>query len=119
VRDRLVILTLARLLPNWREALLIVKPATVLGWHRRLFKIYWRRKSRPRPPRLIPGTAALIRRIALENVSWGAERIRGELLKLGVKVSKRTVQRIMWKARRDTGEFQGCCRLICDHAAAA
>ncbi len=51
-RDRLVILTLARLLPNWRDALLIVKPATVLGWHRRLFKIYWRRKSRPRPPRL-------------------------------------------------------------------
>jgi putative transposase len=101
-RDRLVILTLARLVPNWRDALLIVKPATVLGWHRRLFKIYWRRKSRPRPPRMVPGTAALIRRIALENVRWGAEKIRGELLKLGVKVSKRTVQRIMWKARRDT-----------------
>jgi len=44
-RDRLAILTLARLLPNWREALVIVKPATVLGWRRRLFKIYWRRKS--------------------------------------------------------------------------
>ncbi len=106
-RDRLAILTLARLVPDWREALLIVKPATVLGWHRRLFKIYWRRKSRPRPPRLIPGTAALIRRIALENVRWGAEKIRGELLKLGVKVSKRTVQRMMWKARRDTDPNAG------------
>ena len=106
-RDRLAILTLARLLPNWREALLIVKPATVLGWHRRLFEIYWRRRSRPRPPRLMTGTAALIRRIALENVSWGAERIRGELLKLGVRVSKRTVQRMMWKARRDTDPNAG------------
>lgn len=101
-RDRLVTVFLARLLPNWRDALHIVKPATVVGWHRRLFKLYWRRKSKPRPGRLPPGTTSLIRRLALENRRWGAERIRGELLKLGVKVSKRTVQRIMWKAQVDT-----------------
>jgi len=106
-KDRLFTVLMARLLPGWRDALHIVKPATVLGWHRRLFKIYWRRKSRPRPPRLVPGTAALIRRIALENRTWGAERIRGELLKLGVKVSKRTVQRIMWKARHDADPGAG------------
>jgi len=100
-QDRLLTVLLARLLPGWRDALHMVKPATVLGWHRRLFKIYWRRKSRPRPPRMVRGTAALIRRIALENRTWGAERIRGEMLKLGVKFSKRTVQRITWKVRRD------------------
>ena len=94
-KDRLFTVLMARLLPGWRDAIHIVKPATVLGWHRSLFKIYWHRKSKPRPPKLVPGTAALIRRIALENRTWGAERIRGELLKLGVKVSKRTVQRII------------------------
>ena len=106
-KDRLFTVLMARLLPGWRDALHIVKPATVVGWHRRLFKIYWHRKSIPRPPKLVPGTAALIRRIALENRTWGAERIRGELLKLGVKVSKRTVQWIMWKARRDTDPGAG------------
>ncbi len=116
-KDRTLTVLLARLLPNWRDALHIVRPATVLGWHRRLFKVYWRRKSRPRLPRLRPGTAALIRRIALEN-RWGAERIRGELLKLGVKVSKRTVQRIMWKARfdRDPGAGQNWHNFVHNHA---
>jgi len=106
-KDRFFTVIVARLLPGWRGALHIVKPATVLGWHRRLFKVYWRLKSRPRPPKLVPGTAALVRRIALENRTWGAERIRGEMLKLGVKVSKRTVQRSMWKARHDADPGAG------------
>ena len=98
-KDRLLTVLLARLLPNWREALHIVKPATVIGWHRQLFRLYWRRKSRSKRRYLPPGTTALIRRIALENRTWGAEKIRGELLKLAIRVSKRTIQRIMWKAR--------------------
>lgn len=98
-KDRFLTVVLARLLPNWRDAVHIVKPATVIGWHRRLFKLYWRRKSRSQRRTLPPGTTALIRRIALENRNWGAEKIRGELLKLAIRVSKRTIQRIMWKAR--------------------
>lgn len=98
-KDRFLTVLLARLLPNWRDALHIVKPGTVIGWHRRLFKLYWRRKSRSMRRCLPQGTTALIRRIALENRNWGAEKIRGELLKLGIRVSKRTIQRIMWTAR--------------------
>jgi putative transposase len=106
-KDRFITILLARLLPNWREALHIVKPATVIGWHRQLFKLHWRRKSRSKQGRLPPGTTALIRRIAGENRLWGAEKIRGELLKLGVKVSKRTIQRIIKLIRSDGGPNTG------------
>jgi len=70
-----------------------------LGWHRDLFRFYWRRKSKAekREPRLSPETIQLIKQMASENRLWGAERIRGELLKLGIKVSKRTVQKYMLK----------------------
>jgi len=89
---------LARLLPRWRDALLLVQPETVLRWHRAGFRLFWRRKSRSagsREPRLAPDVIALIKRMAAESRLWGAERIRGELLKLGIRVAKRTVQRYM------------------------
>jgi putative transposase len=91
-------------LPRWRDALcalghagqLLVKPETVLRWHSEAFRLLWRWKSRPtKPPapRVSPDLVELIRRMATENRLWGAERIRGELLKLGIRVSKRTIQR--------------------------
>jgi putative transposase len=79
-----------------------VKPETVLRWHREGFRLFWRRKSRSggaREPRLAPEVIALIRRMATENRLWGTERIRAELLKLGVRVAKRTVQRYLQGAR--------------------
>jgi putative transposase len=84
----------SRLAPAWRTAILLVQPATILRWHRAGFRALWRRRSRPlgRPPTV---RAAVIREIATSNPRWGAERIRGELLKLGIRVSKRTVQRYM------------------------
>ena len=96
-RDRLRLLLLARATPFWKQALLIVQPDTLLRWHRQLFRLVWRRKSKPKTPqtRITPETVALIRQMRAENVTWGAERIRGELLKLGIKVSKRTVQRYL------------------------
>ena len=96
-RDRLRLLLLARATPFWRQALLIVQPDTLLRWHRQLFRLVWRRKSKPKTPqtRITPKTIALIRQMRMENVTWGAERIRGELLKLGIKVSKRTIQRYL------------------------
>ena len=85
----------------WRPALPIVQPATVLRWHRAGFRLVWRWRSAPRSrqPRVPPETVVLIRRMARENRLWGAERIRGELLKLGIAVGKRTVQRHMRGAR--------------------
>ena len=79
-----------------------MQPETVLRWHRAGFRLFWRRKSRsagPCEPRLGPDVIALIQRMAAENRLWGAERIRGELWKLGVRVAKRTVQRYMRGAR--------------------
>ena len=79
---------------TWRQALLIVQPATLLRWHREGYRLFWKWKSRGRCslPRISEETIALIQRMAYENLLWGAERIRGELLKLGIEVAKRTIQ---------------------------
>ncbi|HEX4448378.1 MAG TPA: integrase core domain-containing protein [Polyangiaceae bacterium] len=97
--DRIVLVALAAITPTWRNVLRVVQPETLLRWHRAGFKALWRWRSRTRPAsRLSPETVTLIRSIAAENRLWGAERVRGELLKLGIKVSKRTIQRYMRKA---------------------
>jgi transposase InsO family protein len=100
--DRVVLMLASAASRNWRETLILVKPETVLRWHREGFRLLWRLKSRPRTPttRITPEVIELIRRMARENRCWGAERIRGELLKLGVRVAKRTVQRHMDGPRR-------------------
>jgi putative transposase len=98
VHEQGLLVLLASLYRGWRQALLLVKPETVLRWHREGFRVFWRRASRqhgPREPRVAPEVVALIHRMATENRLWGAERIRGELLKLGVRIAKRTVQRYM------------------------
>ena len=79
----------------WKQALLILKPDTLLLWHRQGFRLFWKLKSKPKynAPKINPETVALIKQMAAENQTWGAERIRGELLKLGIKVAKRTVQK--------------------------
>ena len=99
--DRLILVLLAGLDRAWRDALLVVQPDTLLRWHRDLFTLVWRRKSRRRdgPRRLRTEVVDLIRTMATANVLWGAERIRGELLKLGIRVSKRTVQKYMRTGR--------------------
>ena len=93
--DRLSLLLLAKMTRTWRQVLLLVQPATLLRWHREGFRLFWRLKSKPlqRQPRLSVEAIGLIRQMAKENPLWGAERIRGELLKLGIHVSKQTVQR--------------------------
>jgi putative transposase len=76
---------------------MIVKPETVVGWHRAGFRLYWRWKSRPcgGRPRITPEVRALIRRLAQENTDWGAPKIHGELQKLGFVLSERTVARYL------------------------
>ena len=73
---------------DWRDALVIVKPGTLIGWHRSAFRHFWLWKSRPveRPPVSVK-LRRLIRRMAAENPTWGEERIADELrLKLGIRV---------------------------------
>ncbi len=100
--DRRVLVTLASKLREWKDVLHIVKPDTLTKWHRQGFQLFWRRKSQGqvRKPRISPEAIALIKEMAIENRLWGSPRIRDELLKLGFKVAKRTVQKYMRQARR-------------------
>ena len=94
-RDKLIWVLVRWLWCDWRRHLVLVGPETVVGWRRRGWRLVWGGRSRGRPgrPRLAADTRALIARMARENPAWGAERIRGELLKLGISVTKRPVQR--------------------------
>jgi putative transposase len=97
-RDRIFWLWLARLWAGWRDSLLIVRPATVLAWHRKGFQLYWRWKSRRRSvgrPPLDFEIRSLIRRMARENPTWGRRRIQAELRFLGHKIAELTVAKYM------------------------
>ena len=115
--DRIIMVLLARLVQEWRDALVVVKPQTILTWHRNLFRVVWRRKSqaRHRQPRITQETVELIKKMARDN-PWGAERIRGELLKLGIKVSKRTIQKHMRTVRPRRGGGQNWSTFLHNHA---
>jgi putative transposase len=84
----------------WKQTLHIVQPDTLLRWQRELFQFYWRRKSQGKP-KISPETVSLIQEMAKENRLWGAERKRGELLKLGIEVSKRSVQKYTPKDKKE------------------
>jgi putative transposase len=93
-RDKLLWIVVRWVWRDWRRHLVVVRPETVIGWHRTGWRLVWRWASRPRGgrPRLSGEVRDLIARIARENPTWGSERIRGELRKLGIAVSKRSVQ---------------------------
>ena len=83
---------------DWRQVLAIVQPQTFLRWHQQGFRLFWRWKSRPGRPRIPAELQALIRQMAQDNPTWGQERITNELLlKLGLRVSPRTVRKYMPK----------------------
>jgi putative transposase len=87
---------------EWRTALVMVRPETVIAWHRQGFRLWWAWKSRHRLGRPIVSADArtLIRTMAQTNPSWGAPRIHGELLKLGIDVSQATVAKYMGRRRQ-------------------
>ena len=98
---KLTLVLLSRLFP-WRQALTIVKPETFIGWHRQGFRLFWRWKSRPRGrPRIPAELQNLIMEMANDNPTWGEERIERIaaelLLKVGIRISPRTVRRYMPK----------------------
>ena len=100
--DRLFWVALSRLWRGWKQALVIVARDTVLCWQRRGFRDYWTRRSRRsvvgRPP-VAPEIRALVAQMATANPLWGAPRIHGELLKLGITVAERTVSRLLLARR--------------------
>ena len=106
--DRLHLVVLARMVRTWKQALFLVQPETLLRWHRELFRVFWKHtsKAHARKPKLSPETISLIQEMAANNRLWGAERIRGELLKLDIRVSKRTIQKYMrqWQPQRARGQ---------------
>jgi putative transposase len=114
--DRLFWVWLARVWAGWRQPLVIVTPATVLRWQRRRFREYWttlsRRANGGRPP-VSPETRALVRRMAKANSLWGAPRIHGELLKLGISVAERTVSR--WLPARRSPPSQTWRTFLTNH----
>ena len=106
-RDRVFWVWLSRLWPNWRSALAIVQPESVIRWHRLGFKLYWRWKSRagqPGRPPIEREIRDLIRRMSLENPTWGAPRILSELLLLGYDVAEGTVARYMALRRKPSSQ---------------
>jgi len=99
--DRLFFVQLYRWFPSVRQVLTIIRPETLIRWHRLGFRCYWRWKSRSTGgrPRIESELRVLIRRISIENPLWGAPRIHGELLKLGFEVAQSTVAKYMAKRR--------------------
>jgi putative transposase len=93
--DKLLWLLGRRLCPGWRGHLVLLTPETVVRWHRQGWRLFWRWRSRSAGgrPRLSVETRDLIRSISRDNILWGTERIRGELLKLGIAVSNRSIRR--------------------------
>ncbi len=117
-RDRSLLVLLASHVRAWKETVLIVKPDTLLRWHRQGFRLFWRRKSRShsRAPRIPTETTALIQEMASNNRLWGVKRIQGELLKLDITVSKRTIGRYIRQVRPLRPHGQTWATFLQNHA---
>jgi hypothetical protein len=104
--DRWFLIQLYRWFPSILQVLTIIRPETLVRWHRAGFRGYWRWKSRPQGgrPRIDTELRALIRRMSMENPLWGAPRIHGELLKLGFEVAQSSVAKYMVKRRGPTSQ---------------
>ena len=116
--DRMVLVLLTRAVRTWKQALFIVQPETLLRWHREGFRWFWKRKSKgisPKP-KLAPEIIILIKEMAKNNRLWGAERIRGELLKLDIRVCKRTIQKYMRHVRITRPRGQNWATFLRNHA---
>src|SRR5260370_29984210 len=101
--DRMLWIMLSRLWAQWRSALVIVKPETVIAWQRKGFRLYWRWKSRAGKsgrPCVSREIRELIRQMSTANPLWGAPRVHGELLKLGIEVCQATVAKYMVRQRQ-------------------
>ncbi len=105
--DRVFWILVSKKISTWKELLVIVKPETVISWHKRAFKLFWKLKSRNKGgrPRVSKEIQKLIIQMATEN-RWGAPRIHGELIHLGIKISEATVSRYMPKRKATDSQHQ-------------
>jgi transposase InsO family protein len=117
-RDRVFWIWLSRFWNNWKSSLIVVKPPTVIGWHKKGFKHYWKRKSRRvGRPNIDWELIKLIRRLQKANVTWSAQRIQGELKKLGFEVCDNTVAKYMAKDKDgDNSKQQRWLTFLRNHA---
>jgi hypothetical protein len=104
--DRIFWIWFSQLWSSWRPALVIVKPETVIAWHRRGFRLYWSWRSRHRQgrPSISKEVIDLIHKMSSANPRWGAPRIHGELLKLGFEIAESTVAKYMVRRRRPSSQ---------------
>jgi hypothetical protein len=117
IADRLLFIWLYRLFPSVLSAVTIIQPDTIIRWHRSGFRLYWRWKSHSRGgrPKVSMEIRCLIREMSLTNRLWGAPRIHGELLKLGIEIAQSTVAKYMAKGER--GRLQTWKTFLHNHAA--
>src|ERR671928_1079146 len=116
-RDKLIWVVVRALRRDWRRHLVLVRPESVIRWHRQAWRLVWRWRSRGPigRPRLSAEVRDLIASMAHDNPRWGSERIRGELLKLGIVVSKRSVQRYRLRGPAHPST-QTWCTFLANHA---
>ena len=115
--DRLFWVLLSLIWRPWRKYLVIVKPDTVVHWHRKGFKLFWKFKSKGQGrPQISREICDLVRRMAVDNPSWGATRIHGELLRLGFEVSERTVSNLMPRRPPNSKPSQSWRTFLKNHA---
>lgn len=115
--DRIILVWLSKVYNRWKEAMMVVKPDTVIGWHRQGFKLYWRRKSRGAGRPCIDWTLIkLIRKLQKENPLWSAQRIQGELKKLGYDVCDNTVAKYMKRPEASPEKRQRWLTFLRNHA---
>ncbi len=115
--DRLLWIILSIFWNNWKSALLIVKPETVIKWHRKGFKLFWKWKAKPGRPKIPKIHINFIRKISYENPLWGADRIAGELkMKFGILHSPSTIQKYMIKQHKPRKPTQNWKTFLLNHS---
>ena len=96
ITDRIFFIVMMNLFSNWKDRIFIIKPDTLIRWHRKGFRIFWKRKTKNNKggrPKINKEVIELLKQMVIENPLWGVPRVHGELLKLGYDVSQSTVQR--------------------------
>ena len=114
--DRIILVWVSKIFSKWKSALVVVKVSTLIGWHKKGFKLYWKRKSRRvGRPNIDWELIKLIRKLQRENPTWTAQRIQGELAKLGLDVCDNTVAKYMRKQKSDDGKRQQWLTFLHNH----
>ena len=115
--DRIILIWLAKLFPKWKLNLRVARPATLIGWQKKGFKLFWRWKSRGAGrPCIDWELIKLIRKMQKENPLWSAQRIQGELVKLGYKVCDNTIAKYMKKPKGTPDQRQRWKAFLRNHA---